>query len=1036
MARREYLPPDERSRFDTPPVLTSQQRSIFLDLPAWATNHLKQMVTPTNQVGFLLQLGYFRVVGRFFVVDRFHLADIDWLSKQLQLGQDILRLTDYAASQTVYRHRQLILYQLGYEAFAPTHRQALQEEAARLTHLQTKPARMLDTLVNYLMEHRIEVPPYNTLRDILTEALNALDDHMQNLIEEGLTTGDRAMLDALLENSTTSEGLESTDRLSNGRFPLTRLKHISQSMQRKQIAERVALFRQLKDLFSPLAPLIERLGLSDDTIRYYAQYVLDNRSGQLAERVHERYLRLLAFITYQYLSVGDALILTLNKAVASILNSCEQTLKEQHYQSRYATAGLVGQVSRRSDVHIDTLTEIERTIEQSAWNSDQKINHIRDLLTRRRLGGEQLLVDKQRLAELKMLNQPLAERADFYLALEKAALRLQVRVSGLIQVLVFEAQTTQSHLLTAICYFQERAGDLPPSPALPIDFLDMADRQQIFTAAGRLRISLYKVLLFRAVRDALRDGSLTVLSSYEYRSVDEYQIPQAQWQLYRDDYLQRANLLGHREPGPMLVALSKQLNTQFKKTNEHLATNAQVYLDTRGGWHLHRYQAQDSLEDMGVRLLYPTARVISLRDVLSQVNRLTGFLGKFVHKGFGQKPTPPDERLLLAAIIGYGENIGIRKMGMISKSISVQGLERVATQYFSPEMTLEANDCIVAHSEALPLTDLFRRKEGFVHTGSDGQKYDVSVPSLRASASFKYFGNGEGMSVYSGLDEAGQLIYSVAFNAADRESPYVLDVMLYNEVIQSDAHATDMHGFSEPNFALAGLYGLELRPRFVSIHSQQLYSLDAVSTFKEAKYTITPHKRIDYEHLVASWDDLLRLGASVKLGFVKASTILKRLNSYARQHPLYRALKDLGRLYKTDYILRYVDESELRETVEGMLTKVEHSNKFSSAVILGNNQAFGWQTPYEQDIAQGCRRLIMNAINFYNLLYLSEKLRQCATEPEREELLKTILSSSTHTWHHINLQGEYDFSEPPTSEIPFDWDTLLQFSLPKGIRRR
>ena len=65
----------------------------------------------------------------------------------------------------------------------------------------------------------------------------------------------------------------------------------------------------------------------------------------------------------------------------------------------------------------------------------------------------------------------------------------------------------------------------------------------------------------------------------------------------------------------------------------------------------------------------------------------------------------------------------------------------------------------------------------------------------------------------------------------------------------------------------------------------------------------------------------------MKLGYVQASTLLKRLNSYARQHPLYRALKDLGRLYKTDYILRYVHDADLRATVEGMLTQVEHSNK-------------------------------------------------------------------------------------------------------------
>ncbi|MFD2934728.1 Tn3 family transposase [Spirosoma flavum] len=158
--------------------------------------------------------------------------------------------------------------------------------------------------------------------------------------------------------------------------------------------------------------------------------------------------------------------------------------------------------------------------------------------------------------------------------------------------------------------------------------------------------------------------------------------------------------------------------------------------------------------------------------------------------------------------------------------------------------------------------------------------------------------------------------------------------------------------------------------------------------------------------------------------------------SYARQHPLYKALKDLGRLYKTEYILRYIDQPEIRESVEGMLTKVEHSNKFSSAVTLGNNQAFGWQTQQEGQIADGCKRLIMNAINFYNLLYLTEKICGCATEPEREDLLKTTLQSSTHTWHHINLAGEYDFSELVLPDVVFDLEALMQFTLPGNIRRR
>jgi len=174
--------------------------------------------------------------------------------------------------------------------------------------------------------------------------------------------------------------------------------------------------------------------------------------------------------------------------------------------------------------------------------------------------------------------------------------------------------------------------------------------------------------------------------------------------------------------------------------------------------------------------------------------------------------------------------------------------------------------------------------------------------------------------------------------------------------------------------------------------------------------------------------------ASIKLGYVQASTLLKRLNSYARTHPLYKALKDLGRLYKTDYILRYVADPELRATVEGMLTKVEHSNKFSSAVTLGNNQALNWPTERERTIASGCQAIIIDAINFYNLLYLSEKLRQCRHEKDREELLRTILRTSTHTWHHINLGGEYDFSEPAQLKSAFDLDTLINFPLVRPIR--
>ncbi len=1032
MARREYLSSEERVRFDAPPTLTVHQRPILLDLPAWAETYLQRIFGSTNKVGFLLQLGHFRVVTRFFVADRFEPDLVDWLSTRLRIDPNGFDLAEYAHNRSMYRHREDILHHLGYSAFGPDHQHLLADEAHRLAHLQTRPALMLDALAGYLREHRVEIPSYSALRTILADALDTYQTGLEALIETYLTPADRLLLDDLLQkhppDSPLAGGKPGTSRI---RYRLTGLKRISQSMQPKQIRSRVDLFTELKAVFIQLAPLIDRLALSDDTIRYYAQYVLDTQSKQSAQRTHERYLRLIAFIVYQYLTVGDALILTFRQAVTTMLNESEQTLKEQLYQQRQTTAGLVGQVVRRSDTHIDALQRIERIVDSTTTDDSHKIRQIQTILGQKKVSAEQLTLDKQRLLDLKTINQPVVDRDDFYNTLESQSLRLQAQVASIVQALVFDDsipahENRVADLLKAIRHYQERQGELVAGTGLPITFLDMDERQRIFTPTGKLRVSLYKILLFRKLRDHLRDGSLNVLSSYEHRGFEEYMLPRAQWLAHREAYLAKANLSQYRHPATVLLARNERLNEQFRQTNAGLARNPQVFFDKAGHWHLHRYRADEDDQRVDGPVLYPTNRVISLRDVLSQINGLTGFLDAFRHQGFSAKPTRPDQRLLLAAIIGYGENIGIRKMGLISKSISINALETVATHYFSPEMVLRANDRIVAQSNRLPLTDQFRRKPGFIHTASDGQKYDVSGPFLRASASFKYFGNGQGITIYSHLDEAGQLIYSTAFSAADREAPYMLDAITYNEVITPDAHSTDQHGSTEAVFGVASLLGVEFRPRFATIHHQQLYGIDAVPTYKEQGYRIHPTARIDHDNLISQWDEVLRFVATIKLGYTKASQLFKRLNSYDRQHPLYRALRDLGRLAKTEYILRYIDEPLLRESVEGILTRVEHANRFAKAIVIGNNQQFGWATYQEQLIAEGCKRLIMNAINYWNLLYLTDKLNACRQPTERKELLDTILRSNTHTWHHINLQGEYDFSDDSPATMLFDLEQAMK----------
>jgi glutamate synthase domain-containing protein 1 len=126
---------------------------------------------------------------------------------------------------------------------------------------------------------------------------------------------------------------------------------------------------------------------------------------------------------------------------------------------------------------------------------------------------------------------------------------------------------------------------------------------------------------------------------------------------------------------------------------------------------------------------------------------------------------------------------------------------------------------------------------------------------------------------------------------------------------------------------------------------------------------------------------------------------------------LYRGLKALGQIIKSIFLLRYIDDYTLRQAIEKQLNKLESANKFSRAVFYGNNQEFQQETKEEQVIAEGCKRLIQNAIIFWNYLYLSEKVANTATGEKRKQLLIQIKNSSVVPWQHINLHGEFDFSD-------------------------
>ena len=94
-------------------------------------------------------------------------------------------------------------------------------------------------------------------------------------------------------------------------------------------------------------------------------------------------------------------------------------------------------------------------------------------------------------------------------------------------------------------------------------------------------------------------------------------------------------------------------------------------------------------------------------------------------------------------------------------------------------------------------------------------------------------------------------------------------------------------------------------------------------------------------------------------------------------------MKEYGRIIKSDFVLTYYDDMELRQRIEMQLNKVEQANKFSAAVFFDNDHSFQDGELEQQKIASMCKLLLQNAIILWNYLSLSDQLVNTRDVDER-----------------------------------------------------
>ena len=157
-----------------------------------------------------------------------------------------------------------------------------------------------------------------------------------------------------------------------------------------------------------------------------------------------------------------------------------------------------------------------------------------------------------------------------------------------------------------------------------------------------------------------------------------------------------------------------------------------------------------------------------------------------------------------------------------------------------------------------------------------------------------------------------------------------------------------------------------------------------------------------------NWDNVLRLMASIYTGVVPASWVLRKLTAYHVESGLYKALREVGRIDKTSFLLRYFTQREVQRRVHAGLNRQESVHSLVRSLFVGQLGELRLRDLNAQLNRAACLQLVTAMVITWNAAYLTaaaEKLRVEGVTITDEQLARILPLMS----EHINLRGRYEF---------------------------
>jgi TnpA family transposase len=257
-----------------------------------------------------------------------------------------------------------------------------------------------------------------------------------------------------------------------------------------------------------------------------------------------------------------------------------------------------------------------------------------------------------------------------------------------------------------------------------------------------------------------------------------------------------------------------------------------------------------------------------------------------------------------------------------------------------------------------------------VTSSSDGQLFHAAACGARRSDVNAHYSGDPGTNFYTWVSDQHGHFHILPIGASEDEAPYVLDGLYGHESrFESEEHFADTGGANDHVFGLFSILDKRFAPRLRDLKDWRLHAMVGADAYPAIKRHIGD--RIDPAPIREAWDELLRIGLSIQDRAVAPSTVLKKLAALPRSNLLSRALREIGRIERTLFMIEWYSSPALRGRCRVGLNKGEAGNKLTRAVFFHERGEIRDGSFESQAFRASGLNVVVSAIILWNTVYLS-----------------------------------------------------------------